>query len=171
MAEYKEDDILINSQEEVGSDDVAKDTVHQTEIRRIQTGAPKEETAENEQPKEKRVKSGSKEEEPKKKRRWKTIVNGILTGEILIAEEANRVYRFLTVLGIIFLVSIFSMFGAFQQDLECSKLRTEVALLKERAIRTSERSSLLSTHSAVLNELQRRGIELSDPETTPIILR
>ena len=170
MAEV-EDIEQITLQQEVESNRIAQEALRgleRTEIERIHTGVRhKEEPSQAENTTTTRV---HKEQAPAKKSWW-AKVEVVLTGDILLAEEATRIYNFLMLLGVIFLASIFSMFGAFQQDLECGKLRAEVALMKERAIRASEARTKSTSHSAILNELKSRGIELEDPKSTPIILK
>ena len=114
-------------------------------------------------------KAAAKERKAKIKRAMATV-ESIFTGDILLAKEATRVYNFLILLGAIFLASIFTMFSAFQKELECSKLQAEVVLLKEA--RTQALSSRInnSTRAAILKKLQERGFKLEEPTTTPIIL-
>ena len=114
-------------------------------------------------------KAAAKERKAKIKRAMATV-ESIFTGDILLAKEATRVYNFLILLGAIFLASIFTMFSAFQKELECSKLQAEVVLLREA--RTQALSSRInnSTRAAILKKLQERGFKLEEPTTTPIIL-
>lgn len=114
-------------------------------------------------------KVAAKERKAKIKRAIATV-ESIFTGDILLAKKATRVYNFLILLGAIFLASIFTMFSAFQKELECSKLQAEVVLLREA--RTQALSSRInnSTRAAILKKLQERGIKLEEPTTTPIIL-
>ena len=113
--------------------------------------------------------AAAKERKAKIKRAMATV-ESIFTGDILLAKEATRVYNFLILLGAIFLASIFTMFSAFQKELECSKLQAEVVLLREA--RTQALSSRInnSTRAAILKKLQERGFKLEEPTTTPIIL-
>ena len=169
MAEYDNREENLDTQEEA-IERTGREALRQamrTEIRRIHTG---EKSKEEESATEQKAESSS-EETPKRKRGTWSKVERFLTGDILLAEEANRFYNLLAILCMIFLASIFLMFGSFQRDLSRSKLQTEVALLKERAIRTSEECTNNSSHSAILNKLKERGIELGDPTTTPIILK
>lgn len=126
-----------------------------------------EEKAEEKKAEEK--KAAAKERKAKIKRAMATV-ESIFTGDILLAKEATRVYNFLILLGAIFLASIFTMFSAFQKELECSKLQAEVVLLREA--RTQALSSRInnSTRAAILKKLQERGFKLEEPTTTPIIL-
>ena len=169
MAEYDESEYFTDTQEEIAEREAqeALRRMVRTEIRRVQTGAADADIAEDMAREEEEALAEQKRRKPN----WLSQIESIFTGDILLAEEAKRVYNQLTMLGIIFLVSIFTIFGAFQQDWRCNKLQKEVALLKERAIRTSEASIEHSSHSAILRKLKERGIEIEDPKSTPIVLK
>ena len=171
MAQYDESEYFTDSQEEIAEREAqeALRRVVRTEIRRVQTGAAAEDIA-NDIAREEEQKA-LEEKANKRKPRWIYQIESLFTGDILLAEKANRVYSLLTLLGFIFLASIFTIFGTFQQDMRCNKLRKEVAMLKERAIRTSEESIRHSSHSAILDKLRERGIKIEDPNSAPIILK
>lgn len=169
MAEYDESEYFIDSKEEIAEREAqeALRRMVRTEIRRVQTGAADADIADDIA----REEDEKKEQEKRKMPQWVAQIESLFTGDILLAEEAKRVYNLLTMLGIIFLVSIFTIFGAFQQDWRCNKLQKEVALLKERAIRTSEAAIQHSSHSAILVKLKERNIEIEDPKSSPIVLK
>jgi hypothetical protein len=114
-------------------------------------------------------KAAAAERKAKRKRVMATI-ESVFTGDILLAKEATRVYNFMILLGVIFLASIFTMFRAFQKELEYSKLQEEVTLLKEERTQTLSTRIKNSSHSAICNKLKEHNIELEDPTSTPIIL-
>ena len=111
------------------------------------------------------------EERRSKRPRWVVWINSVVTGDILLAEEVKRVYTLLTMLGVIFFASIATIFGSLQRDMRYRELEKEIALLKERAIRTSEECYRHSSHSAILRKLKERGIDIEDPKTQPKILK
>ena len=111
------------------------------------------------------------EEKKAKRPRWIMWINSVITGDILLAEEVERVYTLLTILGVIFFASIATIFGALQRDLRYNQLEKEVVLLKEQAIRTSEECYKHSSHSAILRKLKERGIEIEDPNSQPKIVK
>ena len=115
------------------------------------------------------AKAAAEERKAKRKRVMATI-ESVFTGDILLAKEATRVYNFLLLLGAIFLASIFTMFSAFQQELECSKLQAEVTLLREE--RTQSLSARINSSSpdAIRRLVKERGLDLVDSTTTPTIL-
>ena len=169
MANYDESEYFTDSQEEIAEREAqeALRRMVRTEIRRVQTGAADADIAEDiaREEEEKAV------EDKKRKSKWAMKIESLLTGDILLAENADRAYHLLMLLGFIFLLSIFTIFGAFQQDLHCNTLRKEVALLKERAIRISEEKMQHTSHSAILRKLNERGIKLDDPKTPPMVLK
>ena len=168
MAKYDESEYFTDSQEEIAEREAqeALRRMVRTEIRRVQTGAADADIADDiaREESEALEKKGKMPE-------WVSQVESLFTGDILLAEEAKRVYNLLTMLGVIFLLSIFTIFGAVQQDWRCNKLEKEVALLKERAIRASEARIQHTSHSAILNMLQERGIKIEDPKNSPIVLK
>lgn len=168
MAEYDESEYFTDSQEEVAEREAqeALRRMVRTEIRRVQTGAADADIAEDiaREESEKRTQKRSKP-------RWLVWIGSVVTGDILLAEEVKRAYTLLTMLGVIFFASIATIFGALQRDLRCRQLEKEVALLKERAIRTAERCYSHSSHSAIVRKLNERGIAIEDPKSQPKILK
>ena len=68
----------------------------------------------------------------------------------------------LTIAGMFFL-SIVVMFWSLHLDMRYSRLEREVQILRERSIRLQEQRYRRTTHSTILEELHRRGIDLYDP--------
>lgn len=170
MAEYDESEYFTDSQEEIAEREAqeALRRMVRTEIRRVQTGAAAEDIAEDIAHEEEQQ---ALEEKKSKRPRWMIWINSVVTGDILLAEEVKRVYTLLTMLGVIFFASIATIFGSLQRDMRYRELEKEVALLKERAIRTSEECYRHSSHSAILRKLKERGINIEDPKTQPKILK
>lgn len=169
MANYDESEYFVDSQEEIAEREAqeALRRVVRTEIRRVQTGAADADIAEDIAREEEMQAEEAKREKPL----WRVKAERFLTGDILLAEAADKVYHLLVLLGFVFLVSIFTIFGAFQQDLRRNALQKEVALLKEQAIRMSEERMQHSSHSAILKKLQERGIEIEDPRIPPMVVK
>ena len=170
MAEYDESEYFSDSQEEIAEREAqeALRRMVRTEIRRIQTGAADADIAEDIAREEEQT---ALEERKNRRPRWVMWINSVVTGDILLAEEVKRVYTLLTMLGIIFFASIATIFGSLQRDMRFRELQKEVALLKERAIRTSEECYRHSSHSAILRKLKERGINIDDPKTQPKVLK
>ena len=170
MANYDESEYFTDSQEEIAEREAqeALRRMVRTEIRRVQTGAADADIAEDIAREEAEQ---AVENKKRSKPKWMMKMESLLTGDILLAEKADRAYHLLILLGVTFLLSIFTIFGAFQQDLRRNTLKKEVALLKERAIRTSEEKMQQTSHSAILRRLSERGIELEDPKTPPMVLK
>lgn len=169
MAEYDESEYFSDTQEEIAEREAqeALRRMVRTEIRRVQTGAANADIADDIA----REEHEALEERRSKRPRWVVWINSVVTGDILLAEEVKRVYTLLTMLGVIFFASIATIFGSLQRDMRYRELEKEVALLKERAIRTSEECYRHSSHSAILRKLKERGIDIEDPKTQPKILK
>ena len=169
MAEYDESEYFSDTQEEIAEREAqeALRRMVRTEIRRVQTGAANADIADDIA----REEQEALEERRSKRPRWVVWINSVVTGDILLAEEVKRVYTLLTMLGVIFFASIATIFGSLQRDMRYRELEKEIALLKERAIRTSEECYRHSSHSVILRKLKERGIDIEDPKTQPKILK
>ena len=101
MAEYDESEYFTDSQEEIAEREAqeALRRMVRTEIRRVQTGAADADIAEDIAREEEQR---AIEEQTSKRPRWRVWVMGVVTGDILLANEVKRVYTMLTILGIIF---------------------------------------------------------------------
>ena len=87
------------------------------------------------------------EEQRKEERRRSNIFWLLFSGNILVRKGASEYYRYMICIAAMFFVSIFVMFTALHLDMKYSRLYREVQ----------------TTHSAILEELRRRGIDLYDP--------
>ena len=75
-------------------------------------------------------------------------------------------YSYLIAIAVMCFISIFVMFTALYADLRYSRVEREVQLMRERSIRMQEQLYGRTTHAAIREELQRRGINLQDPQKT-----
>ncbi len=169
MAEYDESEYFSDSQEEIAKREAqeALRRMVRTEIRRVQTGAADADIAEDIAREEEQEALEKRKSRP----RWLMWINRVVTGDILLAEEVKKGYILLTILGAIFFVNIATIFASLHNDIRLNRLEKEVAILKERAIRASERRYKQTSHSAILRRLKERGIEISDPNSQPKILK
>lgn len=133
--------------------------------------APADKKKKQEDEKANEEEENSAEERKSKRKRIGAAIESVFTGDILLAKEANRIYNYLMLLGVIFLISIFTMFNAFQKDREYTQLQERVDLLAEKATRTLEARTKESSHSEIVKKLKERGIELEDPTNAPIVLK
>ncbi len=161
MAHFDEGEYFIETQEEVVT------RVGDTEIRRIHSGdaGTGEEVLDNQSEPKKEV--APKRQPPQ----WLSNILGFITGEILLAKEAERVYKLFIMLGFIFLGSIAIIFTSLNSDLQCSTLKKEVAMLKEKAVRYSEKCYQQTSHSAILERVKSRGLNLQEPNSQPKIIK
>lgn len=87
----------------------------------------------------------------------------LFSGTILVREGMSHSYPYLLAIASMFLVSISVVFMSLHTDMRYMRLEREVQVLREKSIRWQERRFRCTTHSAITEELRRRGIELYDP--------
>lgn len=131
-----------------------------SEIRRYVAGEADEDMAADEQ----REQEEQAAQEPKRKcPRWLRGIRLFLTGDILVGSEMSRFYNYVSYIALMFFASIVTLFAALRLEMRRDGLEREVELLHERSIRTKELRYKMSSHSAIVERLQERGIELYDP--------
>ena len=132
------------------------------EVRRMERGEADEDIRADE---EREAAERAEEElrERRERRRRASTFWQLFSGSILVREGVSKYYPYmLTIAGMCFL-SIVVMFWSLHLDMRFSRLEREVQVLRERSIRLEEQRYRRTTHSAILEELHRRGIELYDP--------
>lgn len=92
----------------------------------------------------------------------KEVVQSLFTGEIIINQTMSKGYDYLFYMALLFLVSIITLFSSLHQQIKANQLESEVILLHEKAVRMQEQRVKATTHSAIVNALEARGIELYD---------
>lgn len=132
------------------------------EVRRVQRGEAAEEMAE-EEAEELRERAEREAEAERQSRRSKSSLRGLVTGNILRQEWLTVHYRYPLLIAAVFLLSIVVMFWSLRLDMRLTQTEREVQLLRERALRLKEERSRMTSHSAIVEELKRRGIPLEDP--------
>lgn len=92
----------------------------------------------------------------------KEVIQSLFTGEIIVNQTMSKGYDYLFYLALLFLVSIITLFSSLHQQIKVNQLEAEVTLLHEKAVRMQEQRIKATTHSAIVNALEQRGIELYD---------
>lgn len=109
------------------------------------------------------------EDEPKKsdpKLMWL-----LMSGNILIMRGLTKYYGQMVIVAALFLLNIVVMFWSLHLDLEHGRLTRDVQLLRERSIRLHEIRVARSSHSNVVEELERRGIDIQTPTKPATIIK
>ena len=94
----------------------------------------------------------------------------MISGTILTSRGVAGNYRYLIVIAVMCLLSIMVMFWSLYTDLQYSRMESDVQLLRERSIRLQEELHRKTTHQAIREELQRRGMNLQDPQRTKAVV-
>lgn len=108
-------------------------------------------------------------EKPKKRNRIVEFIFLMLTGNVLTMREVSKYYSHMIVIALLFFLSIMVLFGALHLDVRYNQLANEVQMLRERSVRLKQLRSDKSSHAAVLEELDRRGIDLGESKQPAII--
>lgn len=136
------------------------------EVLRVQSGEADEDLRADREADE----AAEREEEIRRVRAERRAANPLfrlLSGSILVSRRVTRNYPYLVTIAGMFFLNIVVLFWSLHLDLRYSRLEREVQKLREQSIRLEERRYRMTTHSAVAEELARRGIEIKDP-TTPV---
>ena len=169
MAQYGDNELLNRAMEEQQREEELAQIrrIIRTEYRRMQSGEADADIAQDIAAEEAQnaangtLNGVNTADKPTSK--WRRTLRGIATGEVLAGEGASRVYDYLLAIAILFLVSITMHFWAIKTECTLNHLTKEVDLLHERAIRKREQCYQQCSHSAIVERLRSRGIELYDP--------
>lgn len=98
-------------------------------------------------------------------------VLSFFTGDILTTKKMQQIYKYMWVVAGIYFASIIAILVSLQLDINCAALQREVELLEERAIRTSEECTSHASHSAILEKVKARGLNLGDSKGVPTTIK
>ncbi|MBQ2374104.1 MAG: hypothetical protein II299_03210 [Alistipes sp.] len=132
------------------------------EVRRIQSGEAQEDI-ERDIEEEEMLEAEQTRKEAKKRLKRARLFYQLFSGSILQHSSVTKHYGHLIAIAVASLVSIMVMFAALYADMKYSRLEREVQLMRERSIRLREQLYQRTTHAAVVEELQKRGINLQEP--------
>ena len=139
------------------------------EVLRVQRGEADEEIRRDEEEEAGR-RAAEEDRERRERRRRASALWQLFSGSILVREGSAEYYRYLICIAAMFFLSIVVMFSALHLDMRYSRVEREVQLLRERSIRLEEQRYRRTTHSAVVERLRERGIELQDALTPSEII-
>ncbi len=131
------------------------------EVLRVQSGEAQEDI-EREAAEEAELEQERKKAERMERRRKASAFWQLLSGNILVNKGVSRYYPHMIGLAAMFLLSIMVMFYSLHMDMRYSRLEREVQLLREKSLRFQSERYQRSSHSAILEQLQNRGIELEE---------
>ncbi len=126
-------------------------------------------------PASKSTKESSEESDPKssarqERRRKANTFFQLLTGNILVNEGVARYYPHMIAVAAISFVSIAVMFFSLHMDMRYSRLEREVQLLRERSLRFKSDRHQRCSHSAIIQQLQQRGISLEESQAASTLI-
>lgn len=133
------------------------------EVLRMQSGDADEDIEQDREQEQAQQREQSEREERKRKKRSRLFWQ-LFSGNILVNKSVTDNYRYFAAIAVMCFVSIAVMFMSLYADLRYSRLERDVQLARERSIRLQEQFYSRTTHAAVKQELERRGIPLQDPD-------
>ena len=133
-----------------------------TEVRRMQSGEAQEDI-ERDIEIEREAEAEQTREEAKKRLKRSRLFYQLFSGSILRIRSVKDHYAYLIAIAVASLLSIMVMFASLYADMKYSRMEREVQLLRERSIRLREQLYQRTSHQAIVEELQRRGIPLQEP--------
>ena len=132
------------------------------EVLRIERGEADEDIRADME-REEEEKAEEEERQRRERRRKASTFWQLFSGTILVPEGVSKYSPYMLSIAGMFFLSIAVMFTALHLDMKYSRLYREVQMLRERSTRLQEQRFRHTTHSAILEELRRRGIDLYDP--------
>ena len=132
------------------------------EVLRIERGEAEEEIRADLE-REAAEKAEAEERERRERRRRASTFWQLFSGTILVREGVSKYYPYMLSIAGMFFLSIAVMFTALHLAMKYTRLEREVQILRERSIRLQEQRYSRTTHSAIVERLRERGIDLSDP--------
>ena len=126
------------------------------EVRRMERGEADEE-------REAAERAETEAREARERRRRSSTFWQLFSGSILVRKGVSKYYPYLLTIAGMFFLSIVVMFWSLHLDMRYTRLSREVQMLRERSIRLQEQRYQRTTHSAIVERLRERGIELYDP--------
>ena len=132
------------------------------EVRRMERGEADEEIRADEE-REAAERAEAEAREARERRRRSSTFWQLFSGSILVRKGVSKYYPYLLTIAGMFFLSIVVMFWSLHLDMRYTRLSREVQMLRERSIRLREQRYQRTTHSAIVERLRERGIELYDP--------
>lgn len=134
------------------------------EVRRMERGEADEDLRADEALEEAERAEAELRERRARRRRGSTLWQ-LFSGSILVRKGVSKYYPYMLTIAGMFFLSIVVMFWSLHLDRRYARLERDVQMLRERSIRLEQQRYRITTHSAILDELHRRGLELYDPLT------
>ncbi len=108
--------------------------------------------------------------EEKRIAREKSIVWQFISGNWMILEGVTGTYRYLLIIAATLFMSVVSIFITFHLSEQLTSSANSAQLLRERSLEYQRIRFNKTSHSAIVSELERRGIPLYDIHESKTII-
>ncbi len=102
--------------------------------------------------------------------REKSIFWQFISGNWMVLEGVTGTYRYLLIIAATLFASVLSIFVTFHLSEQLTRRTDSVQLLRERSLEYQKIRFNKTSHSAIVNELERRSIPLYDLHESKIII-
>ncbi len=167
-ADHEFDPVTPEQEAERAADEEFKRRVRE-EVRRMNSGEADEDLRRDEE-REAAARAAEEERLRREQKRQASALWQLLSGTILIREGVSKYYSYMFCVAGMFFLSIAVMFMTLHLDMKYTRLEREVTMLREKSIRLQEQRFRRTTHSAISNELHRRGLDLYDPHSPGVVI-
>ncbi len=151
----------VDAQRRIDEQEAALARKIRREVLRVQSGEAQEDI-DREQAEEAEVEAQRERAERIERRRKASTFWQVLSGSILVNRGVARYYPYMIAVAVMFFLSIAVMFYSLHMDMRYSRLERDVQLLRERSLRFQSERYQRSSHSAIMEQLERRGIKLEE---------
>lgn len=131
------------------------------EVRRIRRGEADDDMRADEEAEA--AEREAQEEALRREHRRKSSTSWQIFSGTILGEGVAKYYPYLLTVAGMFFLSIAVMFWSLHLDMKFSRMEREVKMLRERSMRLEEQRFRRTTHSAIVERLRERGIDLRDP--------
>ncbi|MFI3286620.1 MAG: hypothetical protein R3Y08_08205 [Rikenellaceae bacterium] len=108
--------------------------------------------------------------EEKRKAREKSIIWQFISGNWMILEGVTGTYRYLLIIAATLFMSVVSIFITFHLSEKLTNSANSAQLLRERSLEYQRIRFNKTSHSAIVKELEHRGIPLYDIHESKTII-
>ncbi len=167
----KRQDQDIDKDLEQRDEEYARRVLREVQYMQREQGAESREGEQQEQQKTEQTEQTEQQESKDSKGKRTNLMWLLLSGNVLLLRGLTKYYGQMAIVAAMFLLSIIVMFWSLHLDMQYNSLVRDVQLLRERSIRFQEVRFSRCSHSAIVEELERRGIDLVDPTTPATVIK
>ncbi len=139
------------------------------ELRRVNSGEADDDIREDEEREAQEREQAQREEERRLKRK-NSLIMMLISGDVLEREWLHKYYQYPLSIAVMFFVNIVVIFTMLGCEKKYARVESEVQLLRERSVRLQELRYRKTTHTAISDMVEERGLGLIDPKSSGVVI-